>query len=218
MNKQQSRTPRVRTLGLLVALAAALPALASPAHGDEKADCLQAYDQAQRLRKHEHLRAARDQLLICARRTCPPAVRPDCTLWAEEVEQSMPTVVFAATRPDGQEIVDVRVRMDGEPMAERLDGHEISADPGMHTFRFETVGAPIVEQRLVIRVGEKHRKVSVVLSSPNAAPSLQPTSLPGAEPRRPIPTSVYILGGLGLVGLGAYTYFGLRFDSQVSDL
>ena len=45
--------------------------------------------------------------------------------------------------------------MDGQPIAERLEGTPLFIDPGAHTFSFETPGQPRAEKYFVIREGEK---------------------------------------------------------------
>src|SRR5262249_35423111 len=67
------RRSRLRSLAALFGVAFLL---ATPSAGaDDKKACADAYVKAQRLRQDAKLRAARDQLLICAMDSCPSSLR-----------------------------------------------------------------------------------------------------------------------------------------------
>lgn len=192
--------------------------------------CFHAAETAQPLMKERKLRAAQRHLEVCAREECPRAVRNDCRNWLDDVKRSIPTVVFAAReeRADGTSRAtdDVRVSVDGEPLASRLDPSPVALDPGVHTLRFEHAGFDPVEQRIDVREGESRREVDVVFRARPAAPSSAsaPTSpeTPAGPPPgpheeespppapdeggHPVPASVYVLAGLGAVSLGAGLY------------
>ncbi|HEX7600258.1 MAG TPA: hypothetical protein VF316_01590, partial [Polyangiaceae bacterium] len=53
--------------------------------GDEKQQCVDAYKQAQMLRKSGDYVTAREQLLICSKESCPPIVKQDCVPWLGEI-------------------------------------------------------------------------------------------------------------------------------------
>lgn len=214
------------TLALLTAVVVAPPV--RPARADEKQVCTQAYIQGQRLKQEDKLIEAREQLLVCARDTCPATLRKDCTQWSAEVEQSMPTVVVEARNADGTDAIDVRVTIDGKPFVSHLDGKPRPVNPGVHVFKFRAEGEDPVENKVVIVAGEKNRKLSVKFAAKEGDTSTPPvasTSTPDDKPpvadtttSRPVPASVYVLGGIGLASLGAWTYFALKFDGQVADL
>ena len=67
----------------------------------------------------------------------------------------MPTVVFEAKDAAGAIVFAVKVKMDGDLLAERLQGSALPIDPGEHTFTFEVAGRPSVEKHLMIFEGEK---------------------------------------------------------------
>ena len=69
----------------------------------------------------------------------------------------IPTVVFGATDSSGAGFSAVKVTMDGEVLTERLDGTALAAEPGEHTFVFETAGYRAVTRTLLIRQAEKSR-------------------------------------------------------------
>ena len=184
---------------------------------DAKVKCANAYEQAQRTRKNGELRASQKNLLVCTNPVCPAVLRDDCLRWADEVERAMPTVVFAVRDPAGQDVTDVRVLVDGVLLAEKVDGKAHAIDPGSHTLRFESEGSVAVEQVVVILEGEKLRTLSVTLPSAAPVETAGPPKVEG-EPARPIPASVYVLGAIGIVGLGGFAYFGLKGKSEKSTL
>ncbi len=199
-------------------LTAALVATCAPtrARADERSEernrCLSASEQGQQLRIDGKLREARDQLLVCVRPVCPRLVRRDCDRWLGEVNTALPTVVLGARDGHGNDLVAVRVSMDGEPLADRLDGKPVPVNPGVHTFRFDAGSVGTTETKLVVREGEANRIVNVAFSPPAPAPAAAapapPASAEPATPRtRPVPVTVWIVGGLGLAALGTAGYF-----------
>jgi len=190
---------------------AAAPAAESAPVADALDACINAYEQAQRLRKSGDLTAARDALMTCSRDTCPDIAKTDCTRWLAEVRQDVPSIVVGARFGDGRDAIDVRVTMDGKPLTEKLDGHAIELNPGVHTLRFETTGRAPVEERVSIRVGERNRRV--IATFPDPAPATPATPSAGG-----IPTMTYVLGGVGVLGLAGFGFFGATGLSKESDL
>lgn len=191
---------------------AAPETVSTPAPDAEVLDaCINAYEQAQRLRKSGDLTAARDALMTCSRDTCPDIAKTDCTRWLAEVRQDVPSIVVGARFADGRDAIEVRVSLDGKPLTERLDGHAIELNPGVHTLRFETKGRAPVEERVSIRVGERNRQVMTTF--PDPLPPAQPP-----PPRQGIPTMTYVLGGVGVLGLAGFGFFGVTGLSKESDL
>src|SRR5262245_7018114 len=117
--------------------------------------CIDAHVTAQRLRRDRKLRHAREALVACSRDGCPRMLVGECAPWLREVEQSIPAVVIEARAPDGREVADVRVWMDGQVLADRLTGNAIEIDPGEHRFHFELAGAPPVDETLLVSEGDR---------------------------------------------------------------
>jgi hypothetical protein len=177
---------------------------------DAKTTCLSAYESAQVLRQQAHLVEAREALGICARQECPPLVRQDCGNWFEELEKAIPSVIVQAT-VDNAETTNVKVSVDGKVVKTRLDGKAIIADPGSHKFRFETPGFPPIETTVTVREGEHYRPIAAEFLTHKTPP-------PPVEMTRPVPSVVWILGGVAVVGAAGFTTFGLIGNSKKSSL
>jgi hypothetical protein len=90
--------------------------------GDEKAQCISASEQGQQLRDDGAYLRAGESFARCSRESCPALVKHDCVEWRLDLEERVPTVVFGASDPQGNDLVDVKVTMDGVPLLARLDG------------------------------------------------------------------------------------------------
>jgi len=218
-------------MGLVLAVATAsfcaLPASPAAAGPDAvKRACIAAADQAQTLRMDGKLTAAREQLAQCSRDECPKLMRKDCSQWMSEVVAALPSVVVGARDENGQDIVAVRVLIDGQLVADQLDGKPIAVDPGVHTFRYEPEKGEAVEEKVVVRAGEKNRALTVKLgaaepTSGAPAPESAKRSAGGEAPTAGsggAPTLAYVLGGFGVVALGAAAYFDWTASSDVVNL
>jgi hypothetical protein len=195
---------------------------AAKAADDDKQKCVAAYEDGQRLRKDGKLSAAREKFLFCAQDVCT-AARKDCTIWLGEVEQLTPSIIPVATA-DGKDVVQVRILVDGIPLVDRLDGKAIRLDPGAHAFRFEAKGYLPHDEQILIREGEKNRRVAVRLVSENAPvtpPVRPPVSIvigPDVTKRNPTPAMTYVFGAIGIVGLGVFTGFALNGSAKQTEL
>ena len=82
-------------------------------------------------------------------------------------------------------------------------------EPGSHTFVFEVEGAAPVERALVLKAGEKSRKVTVTLAA-------QAAEAPSGG--RPVPIGVWIFGGVTVVALATSAVFAIDGLGKKSDL
>jgi len=213
---------RVAAVG---SLTLALIGFAGRAWADEKQACVSAAESAQRQRSSGKLREARASLLMCSRPVCPAIVRADCTGWLADNEASLPTLVLRAEDEHGRELSDVRVELDGELVASRLDGVPIASDAGEHWLAFERSGGPVVRVRIVVETGEKNRVITVKLAEepppkvPAAAPVVQ--KAPPPEAPRPAARSnapAWALAGVAAGAVASFTYFGLSERAAVNRL
>jgi hypothetical protein len=190
-------------------------------------ECLAASDASLKLGNDHKLRAERAQLLVCADASCPADIRLECARRVDEVNAQVPTLIFAAKDASGADLSAVKVTMDGEVLAERLEGAAFSIDPGEHTFTFETPGQAPVTKTLIIQEAQKDRHESVVFGTPASTGAPLP---PGEPPLSSDVTSAQggygmsaqrvlalVAGGIGVVGLGIGTAFGVMAISKKSD-
>jgi hypothetical protein len=188
------------------------------------AECLAAHEDSVTLAKSHQLRASLAKLALCSSESCPEHVRTECLARVSETEASIPTVVFEATDAAGTTLFEVKVKMDGELLTDRLSGAALSVDPGAHTFTFESSGRPIVETKLVILEGEKLRRERVELESvatvtPVTAPPVERAKAAASTPAQQPPVTepplgnarilALVLGGVGLAASGVGVAYGL---------
>jgi hypothetical protein len=212
-------TPILAGLAALAALTLVKPALA----GDPTTlDCLTASEKSLTLKNDHKLRAARAQLLVCAQTQCPADIRKECSRRVDEINAAIPTIVFGAKDPQGNDLTSVKVTMDGEVITERLEGTAISLDPGAHTFTFQAPGQPLLTKQIVVREGEKERREILQIGNRAEAPKpppppvqapLQPALPPAPPPEASKPLggqriAALVVGGVGIVGLGLGAAFG----------
>lgn len=208
------------------ALRVALAALASLVVGSgaetalaDHAQCGAAYVAAQKLMREGKLRAARKQLIQCAK-DCLPEVERDCTTWLTEVGSSMPTVVVVALDARGEELSDANVAIDGEQRAGALDGRALEVDPGKRRVEVTRHGT-IRRLDLTILQGEKNRRVEVHFPEVNV-PAPQGDhgngALPPREGDRGLAPEAWIAGGVSLTSLLGAAYFWLAAESLRQDL
>ncbi|WP_437834417.1 hypothetical protein [Sorangium sp. So ce1153] len=159
MNQRTSR----RSLFAALAVSAFASLLPAPVHAGDVEACFTASEEGQRLRDEGRLREARARFISCGSAACPALVRSDCAGWLSDVTARVPTLILSAEDEQGQDVADVQVTVDGAPLAARLDGKAVEVDPGEHVLRFERAGSAPVALRLVVREGEKLRRVSTRL-------------------------------------------------------
>ncbi|MDB4936029.1 MAG: uncharacterized protein JWP87_3001 [Labilithrix sp.] len=204
------------TSSVLAALLAATPTPDARADEGAKKTCVTQHIEGQRLRDDGKLRAARQQFLACSVESCPAPLRKDCLQWLDETDAAMPTVLVRARRPDGQDTADVTVLVDGESVTTRLTGLPVAVDPGEHVLRFVSSDGGTHEERVLLNVGEKNRRITIDLPA-NAAEPPPPAPPPGNH-RSTFPTSAYVVGGVGVVALGSFAFFGVRALTRGNDL
>ena len=222
---------RVSRSFLTVGVGLALLGSSASARAEDptKEQCISANEDAQTLRQKGHLQAARSQLLVCVRTSCPIAVRDDCAQRLNDIENALPTIVFNAKGTGDADLSDVKVTMDGVVVATRLDGAALAFEPGEHAFEFAAPGYPPIIKTLVLREGVKRRQEQIVFAAAVVATAEQPLAPvsaptpPPAEDRSSDSASgsqrllAYVLGGAGIVGLGLGTVFAIKAKSTYDD-
>jgi hypothetical protein len=214
-----TRSWRRRLALTAVALGLATPEAAAAAEQDDKRSCVEASESAQRLRAEHDLVGARAQLVVCSASECPAVVQRYCGKWLTEVEAALPSVVIRIRDIGGQDVEGARVILDGAPWPEPTDGRVARLNPGPHTVGVQARGAT-TEQRVVVVEGEQNRVIEIKLPSPSAAApaSPQPRAAVIAEGGRSLSWVPPILGGLGVVALGGFAFFGITGADDLAGL
>jgi hypothetical protein len=184
---------------------------AAAATDDTAEVCFSAAERAQPLLRQKKLREARAVLELCTREACPRVARTDCREWLAEATDAQPSIVIAAheirgdepPRDVGQDVGSVRMIIDDALVVDRVDATPIVIDPGHHRLRLERAGVDPIFQDIDIRDGEKGRVVDVYWRVSAAV-----------VPTRPVPSSVFVLGAVGILAVGVGTYFEISGLSQ----
>jgi serine/threonine-protein kinase len=196
--------------------------------------CRDAYAQAQNLRDAHRLLAARAQLRVCTQPECSAFVVKECTGWLLDVESRIPGVVFTAKDARGNTLTDVTVLAADVPLTTRLDGRAVDVDPGSQVFTFVANDGSRATQTVVVAEGQKAQNVSATFGqgtstpTPGVADAVKPAPSPEAPSpdvappgtAAPPPGSAHqlgtqrilaiVAGGLGVIGLGVGTGFGIE--------
>jgi hypothetical protein len=219
--------PRTLRPAVLAASALLLLCGSARADGPSIAECLASSSASLKLGREHHLQEERAQLLICASVACPDAIRNECIRRVDEVNAAIPTLIFEAKDAAGNDLSAVTLTMDGQILVQSLDGTALPIDPGRHVFVLETPGQPPVQKELVLREAQKDRRETISFGPPPApASTSQAPAKPEPVPAPPPPEHdgglgtqkivALVAGGVGVVGLGVGTAFGLVALSKKS--
>jgi hypothetical protein len=151
----------LRAASWLVALG--VLASAGPSEARENRACVNAYRRGAQLAREAHFFAATEQMRLCTKLICSPALRKECMSRVDQLTLDTPSLVPEVTDDRGRPVVDIRITMDGKPWVNRLDGRAIPVDPGQHTFTFETRGVVFAKERIVVLQGQRNRTLSAAL-------------------------------------------------------
>lgn len=198
--------PARRAVVLTFLAALALPGRRAFAQTAD-ASC-QAVEQTEAMRNAGHYREARTLLLECVNAQCGGDVRRQCASTLQKLDAVTPSIVVRVEDEDGNDVTDVQVSVDGEPLVTSLDGMAIPVDPGEHRFVFTRPGREPVTKTVTIREGEKFRSVEVQLSAP--APSVpEPEPPKGTSASGPRLAGALSLLGVGVAGVAGFAVIGL---------
>jgi hypothetical protein len=210
--------PRARAASAF-ACALAVQLGAPAARAQDKSACVAAHEAAQEQRRAGSMRAARTSLDVCARESCPALVRRDCAGWLDEVAAATPSIIVEVRDVAGRETLDVVLLVDGEQVAERLDGRAIDIDPGEHTVGVRARDGKVLEEKVVLREGERRRRVALTFAPPAAPPTLPVAPSPAPLPPSPSPSPwAWVLGGVALAGAGSFATFAVLGRGEQDDL
>jgi hypothetical protein len=214
---------RCASVALAIAILAGSTSSTAQTEPKPEPNCVQNFEQGQRLRKEGKLKSAAEALIACSQPVCPQFIAKECTNLYTETQTSLPTVTVRATDGQGQILTNVDVYLDGELVTKTLDGRALALDPGVHEFRFETEGKPTLTSKVLVAEGEKNKVVSADFPAPQVDPAktnkpLVPESQPPQEPvKSGPPIAAYVVGGLGLAAVGTGVALRLIADSKYDD-
>lgn len=220
-----------RSIAALATAGALLPALANaqeaaPAADTSqpvsKAECAEAFEQSQRLRKTFQYVEATAKALRCANPACGAALSEECGKLYGELEAATPSIVLGARSEDGTELRDVTVTIDDGTRRVVLDGTPLLLDPGNHELTFAAEGFEPLRQSAVVRAGERFRPIIGVLQSrdkPAPAAALPTTpAAPEAGKAKGPPLASYVLGGVAVAGFAGFVGFRIAGAKEYESL
>jgi hypothetical protein len=169
---------------------------------DDDRVCFESAAEGQRLERAGKLTEARASFVACAQKSCPTEVVSHCEEWLRDVTNTIPSVVLVGQDAKGRDVTDAATTIDGVPVRNAFSGTALSLDPGPHRLHFVRPGSAPVDLTLVARVHEKERRVDVVFRDLEA----------------PVPAAAWVLGSVGIVGLGLFAGFGIYGVTQRASL
>ncbi|WP_394824438.1 hypothetical protein [Pendulispora albinea] len=187
----------------------------------DKAACIDAHEHGQEARLAGKWMEARALFLQCAQSSCPAPLVKDCTEWSGELERQIPTVVVETKRPDGVDTDDAAFFVDGAQRASRVPSTPLALDPGAHTLRVEHAGWSPAETTVILRDGDRERRVVLQLTSP-VRPRTGRETL-GAVPTSrgatsSIPVAAWVGAGATAALAGVSVLFLVRGKTREQDL
>ena len=200
----------------LVALGGALVLVPRAAHADVAA-CVAAHSHGQSERNEGRLQSAKADFVACSKPDCPAAIQTECVALLAELEAYIATVVFAAVDETGNDVTDVKVKVDDQQVMEKLTGLSTTLDPGSHTVTYVWPDGFEQTQTVVVAQGEKNRRVEL-RREPKKVEAPPPPEPKAAPPPKSSPIAAYVLGGVGVVALGSFATFAVLGKSAQSDM
>jgi hypothetical protein len=191
----------------MLALAPGRTAAAQPVTSpDPTAACIDAHVAAQREQRAGRLLLAREQALVCSRSGCPEVLVAECTQIRATLDEATPSVVFAVKDELGADVALARVFDGDRLLTERLDGKAVEVDPGVHRFRVEIEGQTPRSETVLLREGERLRRVTF---GEERVPSQEDNALPTAPRASSGPSPLFwLLGAAGITGVGLFAGLG----------
>lgn len=166
---------------------------------------------------------AKQAMTTCAARSCPALVQTDCAGWLTDIDREIPSVVLRV-RVDGIERYDGTVKINGADVADAL-GKPLTLNPGRYEVEFRQGRFEPQTRTVELVPREKYKFVAVDFTTPREAaeastggrPAPDAPTLPEA-PKRPVPMMTWILGGIGIAGMGGFAVLGATTVSKENAL
>ncbi len=160
--------------------------------------CVAAFEKGQEDRQKGSLAEAMREFETCGNDACPDLTKGDCVKWLAEVDALMPTLSVVVQDDDGNDLASAKSYVDGELVKDGLDGKAIPVNPGKHALRVVVAGKPESKAELVVREGEKARRVEFRMSD-------APAERAGGGSISP---ATWVLGGIGAASLVGFAIAG----------
>jgi hypothetical protein len=101
------------------------------------------------------------------------------------------------------------IRVDGVVVDRAAAGSPLPMDPGEHSIEAASTGAPKWTKSVVFGPAQRAATIEI----PSLSAPVAPFAETPAPPARPLRTTAFVLGGVGVAALVAGGYFGLRAKS-----
>lgn len=185
-----------------------------------KHECVKAHEDGQDQRRLGRLRLAADAFRMCSAQTCPAPVRDDCLVRLGEIERVTPTVIFDVRDARGTVLTTVSIWQDESILTNRVDG-AVAVDPGSHRLVVKIPGGPAKARDVILREGEKNRRVAIRFED-DQAPASSTDSKGEEKPESPtnVPAILaFTVAGAGLVvaGVSGYVYLDAVGEKKCRD-
>lgn len=187
----------MRWPGCLV-LAVTLTAASSVRAGDVPDACFESSEGGQKLRDEGKLTDAQRAFWSCSDPRCPAVIRKACIEWLDDVKSRTPSIVVRVKGPDGKDVTEPQISIDGREEPSASGGRAVALDPGRHTVHVEGGSLGAAEQVFVAAEREQGRAIVLTLARPRSAEDRKQRTNP----------LVYVAAGTALVGLGAFAILG----------
>ncbi|HEX7665395.1 MAG TPA: hypothetical protein VF407_12810 [Polyangiaceae bacterium] len=176
--------------------------------------CVDAHHAAQTDRRNAQLVRARGELVTCAQDTCPALIASDCKRWLAEVGDRIPTVVVTVPNASDATPATLALTLDGRALDADAIGRAIEVDPGRHVVHAEA-GSFVGETSVVAAEGTRDTAVAITLHDRRVVVASEPPPSTSIYKRSLVP---FVVGGIGIVGLGVASGFGIAGISERSHL
>ena len=219
--------PRLHLVAAMLGLFLSWPVVGRSEEESKKV-CASAFVDAQRSIRSGHLRAAKDNLVLCGSPRCPQVMHSECQRLLFTVETSIPTVVFKVTLQgpspsEANSSSDVSIAVDGgEPVP--FDDRAMALDPGAHDFTFTASGFRAVSKHIVVGEGEMLRREQVILSASLVSPRAEEPKLLAFAPSESVRVSaprkkslivpLIISSSMAALASASAVYFGIQARSD----
>lgn len=180
--------------------------------------CIEQHSQAQDLRLAGKLLESKRLLTECTRdESCPSEVVRECALLLDQLRNDTPSLVFAAIDREGRDTTAVKVYLGDQLVVNELGLEGIEFDPGHYTLRFEAADGVSKEVALIVRVGERNRKVLIDFRPP-PPPMIDAPPPPPVQEKGGIPVASLILGSASILAFGSFGYFAVDGKQKENEL